>query len=162
MRSHRRLILLAALILALMVVALALVNSASLPSLEGRTVTTTLGAEQAHATHLGLAVQPLVAAHPDVSGLHLLDDPRAAFAARMLLTRHAERTIDVQYYIWQNDITGTMLLAELERAAQRGVRVRLLLDDNGIRGFDDTRAALAKVPNIEVRLFNPFSFRHPN
>ena len=141
--------------------ALALGGCAALPSLENRTLTTALSAEQAQTTPLGRAVEPLVAAHPGVSGLYPLDDPRAAFAARMLLAREAERTIDAQYYIWQNDTTGTMLLAELDRAARRGVRVRLLLDDNGINGLDDTLAALAAQPNIEVRLFNPFTYRSP-
>ncbi len=136
-------------------------SCASLPSLEGRTKTTALSPEQADTTQLGQAVQGLVAAHPGVSGLHPLAGPRAAFAARMLLARHAERSIDVQYYIWQNDITGTLLLAELEHAAGRGVRVRLLLDDNGIDGLDDTLSALAAQPNFEVRLFNPFTWRHP-
>lgn len=140
---------------------LAMVGCATLPSLDGRTVSTALDAEQARATRLGVAAQPLVAAHPGTSGLLPLADPQAAFAARVLLARHAERTIDAQYYIWQNDTTGTMLLAELERAARRGVRVRLLLDDNGIRGLDDTLVALAAQPNFEVRLFNPFTFRHP-
>jgi putative cardiolipin synthase len=140
---------------------LAMVGCATLPSLDGRTVSAALDAEQAQATRLGLAAQPLVAAHPGTSGLLPLADPQAAFAARALLARHAERTIDVQYYIWQDDITGTLLLTELERAAGRGVRVRLLLDDNGIRGIDDTLVALATQPNFEVRLFNPFTFRHP-
>ena len=140
---------------------LAMVGCASLPSLEGRTPSTALDAEQAQATRLGLAAQPLVAAHPGTSGLLPLADAQAAFAARALLARHAERTIDVQYYIWQDDTTGTLLLSELEHAAGRGVRVRLLLDDNGIRGIDDTLVALAAQPNFEVRLFNPFTFRHP-
>jgi putative cardiolipin synthase len=140
---------------------LAMVGCTSLPSLDGRTLSTALDAEQARATRLGLATQPLAAAHPGTSGLLPLADPQAAFAARALLARHAERTIDVQYYIWQNDTTGTLLLTELERAARRGVRVRLLLDDNGIRGLDDTLVALAAQPNVEVRLFNPFTFRHP-
>lgn len=140
---------------------LATAGCTSLPSQGGRTVSTALGAEQAQATRLGVAAQPLVAAHPGTSGLLPLADARAAFAARALLARHAERTIDVQYYIWQNDTTGTLLLTELERAAERGVRVRLLLDDNGIHGLDDTLVALAGRPNFEVRLFNPFTFRHP-
>lgn len=140
---------------------LALGGCSALPSLEGRTVTTALSAEQAQDTQLGRVVQPLVTSHPGVSGLDPLGDPLAAFAARMLLARHAERTIDAQYYIWQNDITGTMLLEELERAAQRGVRVRLLVDDNGIPGLDETLAAMNAEPNIEVRLFNPFTYRSP-
>lgn len=140
---------------------LAVAGCSSLPSLDDRASSSALNAEQAQATALGQAVQSRVAAHPGMSGLDPLDDALAAFAGRMLLARHAERTIDVQYYIWQGDITGTLLLAELERAAQRGVRVRLLVDDNGIRGLDDTLAALDAQPNFEVRLFNPFTFRSP-
>ncbi len=156
MHGYRRLFLWLALS------SLGLSGCRSLPSLEGRTVTTALSAEQAQATPLGQAVQPRLTAHPDLSGLYPLDDPLAAFAARILLARRAERTLDAQYYIWQNDITGTMLLGELERAARRGVRVRLLLDDNGIRrALDDTLAALAAEPNFEVRLFNPFTLRRP-
>ncbi|MBN8714981.1 MAG: phospholipase D family protein [Xanthomonadales bacterium] len=140
---------------------LVLVGCARLPSLEGRTASVALDAGQAMTTRLGMATAPLAAAHPGMSGVLPLRDPQAAFASRMLLARQAERTIDAQYYIWQNDLTGTLLLAELERAARRGVRVRLLLDDNGIHGLDDTLAALAGQPNFQVRLFNPFAFRHP-
>ncbi len=131
----------------------------SLPSLEGRQPSVALSADQAQATSLGRVIERRLATHPGLSGLHPLMAPRAAFAARMLLARSAERTIDVQYYIWQNDLTGTMLLAELERAARRGVRVRLLLDDNGIRGMDDTLATLTAQPNFQIRLFNPFAYR---
>ena len=65
----------------------------------------------------------------------------------------------MQYYIWKDDVSGRMLLAELRRAAERGVRVRLLLDDNGIAGLDPALAALDAHLNIEVRLFNPFANR---
>ena len=75
-------------------------------------------------------------------------------------SRAAERTLDVQYYIWRDDITGHALLDELRQAADRGVRVRLLLDDNG-HAMDATLLALDEHPGIEVRLFNPFSVRHP-
>jgi putative cardiolipin synthase len=68
----------------------------------------------------------------------------------------------VQYYIWRDDLTGTLLLEALHEAADRGVRVRLLLDDNGIpSSLDRTLAALDAHPNIEVRLFNPFVVRKP-
>src|SRR5690606_12729660 len=73
----------------------------------------------------------------------------------------AERTLDVQYYIWHGDMTGTLLLEELHAAADRGVRIRLLLDDNGTAGLDTELAALALHPQIEVRLFNPFIVRKP-
>ncbi len=88
-----------------------------------------------------------------------LPNGRDAFAARVRLADIAERSLDVQYYIWQNDLTGTLLLDALRRAADRGVRVRLLLDDNGTRGLDDVLRTLVAHRNIEVRLFNPFATR---
>ena len=68
--------------------------------------------------------------------------------------------IDAQYYIWHEDVTGTLLLESLWQAAERGVRVRLLLDDNDTAGQDGMIAALAAHPNIQVRLFNPLVNRH--
>jgi putative cardiolipin synthase len=93
------------------------------------------------------------------SGVFALSNGTDAFAARVLLAGAAERTLDVQYYIWHNDLSGTLLLEALHRAAERGVRVRLLLDDNNTAGLDRTIAALDAHPNIEVRLFNPFRWR---
>jgi putative cardiolipin synthase len=101
------------------------------------------------------------AQHAGQSGLHLLADAHDAFAARMLLAAKAESTLDLQYYIWHGDRTGTLLLEAAHRAAERGVRVRLLLDDNGISGLDTVLAALDRHPNVEVRLFNPFRIRFP-
>ena len=74
----------------------------------------------------------------------------------MLLARAAERSLDVQYYIWKDDLCGRLLFGALREAAERGVRVRLLLEDNNSAGLDPTLAALDAHPNIEVRLFNPF------
>ncbi len=99
-------------------------------------------------------------AHPGNSGLIPLVDGRDAFAARMRLADAAERSLDVQSYIWHNDLTGTLLFDALRRAADRGVRVRLLLDDNNTVGLAGVLAALTTHPNIEVRLFNPFASRH--
>jgi putative cardiolipin synthase len=130
---------------------------ARLPPLDGRSVS--------HAPHdtsdtrLGSAVLPLVSAHPGRSGVFALHDAREAFAARTLLADEAERTIDAQYYIWRNDVSGGLLFDALRRAADRGVRVRLLLDDNNTAGLDGVLAALDRHPNIEVRLFNPFVVR---
>ena len=86
---------------------------------------------------------------------------RDAFAARARLAEIAERSLDVQYYIWEKDMTGTLLFEALHAAADRGVRVRLLLDDNNTSGLDPVLAALDSHPNIEVRLFNPFVIRKP-
>ncbi|HYU90979.1 MAG TPA: phospholipase D family protein [Gemmatimonadales bacterium] len=98
-------------------------------------------------------------AHPDRSGIVALPDGHDAFAARALLADAAERTLDVRYYIWHNDMSGTLLFTALRRAADRGVRVRLLLDDNNTTGLDQVLAALDAHANIEVRLFNPFKHR---
>lgn len=101
-------------------------------------------------TRLARAIAPQVAAHPGTSGVYPLADGRDAFAARVLLTRFADRTLDVQYYIWDNDKTGTLLLNALHVAAERGVRVRLLLDDNNTTGLDEMLAAFDTHPNVEV------------
>jgi putative cardiolipin synthase len=110
-------------------------------------------------TRLGRALAPAVAANPGRTGIHSLDDARDAFAARVLLARTAERSLDVQYYIWRADTTGGLLMEALWQAAERGVRVRLLLDDNSTRGLDEGIATLEAHPNVEVRLFNPYANR---
>lgn len=110
-------------------------------------------------TQLGQAVAPLIEAHPGLSGIHPLTDGHDAFAARAMLARMAERSIDAQYYIWHNDTSGRLLLQSLRQAADRGVRVRLLLDDNNTSGMDGLLLGLDAHPNIEVRLFNPIMQR---
>ncbi|MFW6041759.1 MAG: phospholipase D-like domain-containing protein [Guyparkeria sp.] len=132
----------------------------ALPSLEGRHVSTSLDPEQARATPLGQAVTPVVAAHPGQTGNRIIHQPLDAFATWARLAREAERTLDMQYYIWSADISGTWMFGELLDAAERGVRVRLLLDDMGVTGLDRELAALDDHPNIEVRLFNPFVLRN--
>ncbi|MEO6659972.1 MAG: phospholipase D family protein [Burkholderiaceae bacterium] len=127
------------------------------PSLDGRNSSMTL--QDTSDTRLGKAALPMVQAHPGKSGVFALSDGRDAFAARVLLADASERSLDIQYYIWNGDKTGTLLFEALRRAADRGVRVRLLLDDNGTAGLDTVLAALDAHPNIEVRLFNPFMHR---
>jgi len=108
------------------------------------------------ATPLGQALAPLVAEHAGQSGFRLLTDGTDALQMRIALARAATRTLDLQYYIAAEDTTGRLLLAAALYAADRGVRVRMLVDD---LNFDDTRrlmAALSMHPNIEVRVFNPF------
>ena len=95
----------------------------------------------------------------DESGIYPLPQGREAFAARVVLARAAERSLDVQYYIWHEDVTGFLLLSELWDAAERGVRVRMLLDDNGIGGLDKILAVFDAHPNIEVRIYNPYPNR---
>ncbi|WP_232324378.1 phospholipase D-like domain-containing protein, partial [Variovorax sp. WDL1] len=110
-------------------------------------------------TFLGKALAPELMAHPGLTGILPLIDAREAFAARMALAQAAERSLDMQYYIWRGDTTGQLLLEAAWAAAERGVRVRLLLDDNNTSGLDGTLAVLDAHPNLEVRLFNPFANR---
>ncbi|MGY6270767.1 phospholipase D family protein [Achromobacter denitrificans] len=140
---------------------LSFLSGCGLPSLDNRSESRALTPEASRQTALGRAAAPMAAAHPGKSGIHPLPDAYDAFAARMMLARAAESSLDVQYYIWHNDMTGTMLLEALHEAADRGVRVRLLLDDNGTAGLDDELSALNEHPNIEVRLYNPFALRWP-
>lgn len=106
-------------------------------------------------TPLDEIVAPLLAERPDQTGLLLLDGGLDAFAARALAARNAGRSLDLQYYIWRGDLTGCLLAGEILKAADRGVRVRLLLDDINVYGYDRPHLALDAHPNIEVRLFNP-------
>lgn len=130
-----------------------------LPPLGLRTVTHKL--EETRDTPLGRSVAEAANQHPGLTGIHPLNEGRAAFAARASLARAATRSLDVQYYIWKEDLAGSLMLREMYAAAERGVRVRMLLDDNGITGLDAKLAALDRHPNVEVRLFNPFVIRRP-
>lgn len=106
-------------------------------------------------TLLGDAVQQRAAAHPGLSGFRLLPSSSDAFLARAELIRAAQRSLDIQYYIVHDGITTRALVYELLRAADRGVRVRVLIDDTSSDGWDYEIATLAAHPNIQVRLFNP-------
>ncbi|MGO1893526.1 MAG: phospholipase D-like domain-containing protein, partial [Luteimonas sp.] len=110
-------------------------------------------------TLLDRELTPLLARHPGQSGVVMLVDGRDAFAARAIATRRAGRSIDLMYYIWQDDVTGHLLLRELREAAERGVRVRMLLDDINTSGKDGALLAMGEHPNVEVRVYNPFRNR---
>ncbi|HEX2018931.1 MAG TPA: phospholipase D family protein [Aurantimonas sp.] len=116
-------------------------------------------APQEDVTELDRLVGSMLGQHKDESGLKLLSSSTRAFAARVLAARAAGRSLDLQYYYWLDDLTGGLLARELISAADRGVRVRLLLDDINTRGRDRSYLALDRHPNIEVRLFNPAKSR---
>jgi putative cardiolipin synthase len=128
-----------------------------LPALDGRTASTAL--INTADTQLGRYAVKANPGDASKSGIYPLASPEESFAARALLARAAERSLDVQYYIWHGDTSGYLLFEECWNAAERGVRVRLLLDDNNTSGLDQTLAALDSHANIEVRLFNPFANR---
>ncbi|WP_420229248.1 phospholipase D family protein [Psychrobacter sp. ER1] len=124
------------------------------PKIEQNTATTT------NNTDLVAAVSAQNEIHPDLSGYHPIVTGANAFAARSMLTGMATRNIDAQYYIWHNDQAGQLLLKDLWEAAERGVIVRLLLDDfNNSAKFDQHLLRFASHPNIAVRIINPLMHR---
>ncbi len=98
--------------------------------------------------------------HPDLSGYHPIVTGANAFASRSILTDMATRNIDAQYYIWHNDQAGQLLLKDLWQAAERGVIVRLLIDDfNNDAKLDQHLLRFSSHPNIAVRIINPLMHR---
>jgi putative cardiolipin synthase len=111
------------------------------------------------ATRMGRDLAAAKAEHPGTSGFKLLPVGIDSFLLRMQMAKRAERTLDVQYFLIQSDNTGQLLIEALLEAADRGVRVRVLLDDAGSFGRDAQIRTLAGYPNVELRLFNPFAYR---
>ena len=103
----------------------------------------------------GRSIQAQAAPHQGQSGFRLLPDSTEAFTARAELIRNAQSSLDLQYYIVHDGISTRMLVDELLKAADRGVRVRILLDDTTSDGLDWIIATLAAHPQIQIRLFNP-------
>src|SRR5262245_38932593 len=98
--------------------------------------------------------------HPGLSGFNLARQGGPAFIARLAMADLAEKSLDAQYYIWDGDTTGNILADRLMRAADRGVRVRVLIDDNYQTQKSDVGiATLDAHPNIEIRFFNPVTHR---
>jgi cardiolipin synthase C len=113
----------------------------------------------AQGTPLDNLIGPSEALHPGQSGFRLLREGPESFAIRSRTALVAGRSLDVQTYIWHDDATGGFLAYRMLEAADRGVKVRLLVDDMDARGKNYTFAALAAHPNIDVRMFNPFGSR---
>jgi len=110
-------------------------------------------------TRLGQFFGPAVDEHPGLSGFGLLSHGRDAFIVRLALADLAERSLDMQYYVWDGDTTGRIIVDHVMKAANRGVRVRLLVDDPFYKASDSVKAALDAHPNVEIRLFNPLANR---
>ena len=146
--------------LAVVVLAIFVARSAfPLPDISERAASLALPASDN--TALGATVRAENAASPGKTGVFPLAGGHDALASRYALINAAEHSIDVQYYIWHDDLSGVLLLDALYLAAKRGVRVRLLLDDNGVPGLDSFMAALNAHENFEIRLFNPSTIRSP-
>ncbi|WP_105103753.1 phospholipase D family protein [Microbulbifer pacificus] len=111
-------------------------------------------------SHLACAVRREMSEHPaELSGFYLMQDGLSAFAARAALVQEACVSLDLQYYIYEDDSAGRVLLSLLLKAADRGVRVRLLVDDLGTRVVNPLVLTLDEHPLIEIRVFNPVTGR---
>ena len=110
-------------------------------------------------TFLGRQLEGVAEQYPGESGFYPLVNGIDALSARLLMAERAERTIDAQYYLIKSDIVGATFMATLLAAADRGVRVRLLVDDIFTSGYDAGMAGLVTHPNFEIRVFNPFANR---
>jgi putative cardiolipin synthase len=127
------------------------------PSDYPRTISTAF--EDPSSTRLGQFFGPAADEHPGLSGFSLLSHGREAFIVRLALGDMAERSLDLQYFVWDGDTTGRIIVDRVLKAADRGVRVRLLVDDPYYKASDSVIAALDVHPNVEIRLFNPFTNR---
>ncbi|UCC55478.1 MAG: phospholipase D family protein, partial [Gammaproteobacteria bacterium] len=110
-------------------------------------------------TELGRFFKSEIATHPGKSGVVLVPTGEWGFRSRAGLSNLAEKSIDVQYYIWETDTSGLVLAERLLRAADRGVRVRMLVDHVTTKETDFKFARMDYHPNIEIRLFNPYANR---
>jgi putative cardiolipin synthase len=138
-------------------VALLFAGCASLP--ERGDLTPTFKYQHPEETALGRLFGEPASEHPGESGFLLLREGKDAFLARAALCEMAEHTIDLQYFIWTGDASGRVLLDRVVHAADRGVRVRILIDDLSASRRYQNIAAVETHPNVEVRIFNPFGKR---
>lgn len=114
---------------------------------------------QSEKTSLGDALKDGVDAHSGQSGFQVLATGSESFAMRLALIRAAEKTLDLQYFSINDDTTSNLLLEALLQAAQRGVRIRFLLDDFNFEAVDETFSVLDGFKNLEIRVFNPITTR---
>ena len=112
-------------------------------------------------TTLGALIAETAPEDQSLSGVELLVNPGEAFATRFAIAGLAEETLDMQYYLWKGDLSGQLLLWRVLQAADRGVRVRFLIDDIFHAGRDEVYALLNSHPNFELRVFNPMANRGP-
>jgi putative cardiolipin synthase len=137
---------------------LLLAGCASLPDDLGQEYSE--GSQSPETTFLGtLIAEAPEAADPGQSGVELLSHPEEAFRTRFYIANLAEESLDLQYYLWKDDLAGALLLWSALDAADRGVRVRFLIDDIYHAGRDDLYALMDTHENFEVRVFNPMANR---
>jgi putative cardiolipin synthase len=142
----------------LFLIAVMFLACATLPTPEGKT--TSYSYDPPPDSRLSVVTRNLIEDADDgTSGFFKLFRNDDALCWRLLLADMAEETLDMQYFLWKGDASGDLLLDRVIKAADRGVRVRILVDDIFIIGEDRTVAALSQHPNIEMRIFNPMTGR---
>ena len=141
---------------ALIAVCLALLSSSCvyLPPFSGATPSKAIPADPN--SRIAQALHSVSTPTPRATLIH---DAHLALTSRLDLIDGADKSIDLQYFIWHNDASGILVVKKILAAADRGVRIRALLDDVQLEGMVTRLIALNQHPNIEVRIFNPFSIR---
>lgn len=145
-------------LLAVLIVA-AVSGCASLPPGSGFAKTTSTAYAYPEQTRLGRQFDNVARQHDGNSGFRIIPVGADGFLTRMQMINAAERTLDLQYFIFRGDDTGRLLTGAVLHAADRGVRVRVLIDDGETVAGDDQITALEAHPSIEIRIFNPFAYR---
>jgi cardiolipin synthase C len=135
---------------------------ASLPPGSGYPKTATVALTEPEATPIGKQFASAAHEHGTKAAYRIINVGVDGFLMRMEMIKSAQRTLDLQYYIFHGDESGRLLTDALIRAAERGVRVRLLLDDGETLPGDEQIFAIADRANVEVRVFNPFAYRGHN
>ena len=146
-------------LLAFIAVAAFVSGCATLPPGSSYPKTESSALAQPELTRLGRQFADAARRNPGASGFRMLAVGVDGFLARVQMIDAAERTLDLQYFIFRTDETGKLLAAAVLRAADRGVRVRLMLDDGETKPGDEQMAALDAHPQIEIRVYNPFAYR---
>jgi putative cardiolipin synthase len=119
----------------------------------------TVALPQPELTRLGGQIAASTREHDGASGFRIISVGVDGFLVRVQMIDTAERTLDLQYFIFRGDVTGQLIIDALRRAASRGVRIRVLVDDADTIAGDERVLALNTLPNTEIRVFNPFVYR---
>lgn len=146
----------------ILLAALSAVGCSALPRATDLPKTPSFALERPAETRLGQRALAASERHGGDSGYQVINSGIDGFVARIEMIDAAEKTVDMQYFIFRGDETGLLIADALKRAADRGVRVRVLVDDGDTVAGDQRILALGRYPNIELRIFNPFDYRGHN
>jgi putative cardiolipin synthase len=147
---------------ALLATILLLCGCATVPPGRDFPRTASMALADPQATAFGARFESLSQTHAGASAFHILNVGVDGLLTRVQMIDAAQKTLDLQYFIFRGDMTGQLILDALTRAAARGITIRLLVDDGDTVGGDEQVLALGSQPGVEVRVFNPFRYRGHN